>query len=94
MDRDQTLLELFDAMADGDAELAREQAAHLKLWLARGGFAPLLQVLVGGDKEFTLPPELASVICTSVIDYSQHRAAFAKPSLPVSSCEDPSAGLY
>ena len=79
MDPDQTLSDLFDAMAEGDAELAKEHAANLQQWLERGGFTPLLRVLVGGEKKFTLSPELVRSVCTSIINFAETRTTFAKP---------------
>lgn len=82
MDPDQTLSELFDSITDSDTEIAEEHATNLQEWLDRGGFAPLLRVLVDSDREFTLPPKMAKVICTSVIDCVQQKATGAKPVSP------------
>ncbi len=40
MDPNQTYLDMYHAMRDGDHETARELALALKEWLARGGFYP------------------------------------------------------
>jgi len=40
MDPNQTFLDMFHAMRDGDHETARELAFALKRWFASGGFYP------------------------------------------------------
>lgn len=40
MDPNQTYLDMFHAMRDGDHEKARELPLALKEWFARGGFYP------------------------------------------------------
>ena len=40
MDPNQTYLDMYDAMRDGDHETARARALVLKRWFASGGFYP------------------------------------------------------
>jgi hypothetical protein len=49
MDPNQTYLDMFAAMRDGDHETARELALALKDWFARGGFYPYQYTQVAMD---------------------------------------------
>jgi hypothetical protein len=45
MDPNACFEELLDAVASGEADLAREHAENLLDWLARGGFSPAAETL-------------------------------------------------